>query len=150
VLGSIAVHEGPSLVLMASDLVAELRRLLEGGWHLVAHHGAYDITVALEHDPSLRPLFAAAGEEGRLHDTLILEKLIRIARGSATEDLTSGLTLADLAKKYAGMNLDKDERRVTFDQFEGKRIEDVPGNYIEYAREDAEATLQVYLEQRAK
>src|SRR5690606_1308396 len=65
VLGSIAIHEGPSLVLMAGDYVAELRRLLEEGYELVGHNISYDIAVALEYDPTLRPLFAEAGEASR-------------------------------------------------------------------------------------
>src|SRR5690606_32434304 len=53
-------------------------------------------------------------------------------------------------KRYTGLDLEKDARRVTFEQFLGQPICAVPGDYIAYAREDAEATLAVWLALTAK
>lgn len=141
VLGSVAGH-GKVYVFHKERLCDWIETSLKSDKHLIFHNCSFDIHVLLEYRPSLKPLFIKAIRAKRIHDTLLLEKLIRIAKGATQEQLQGKATLKHLALRYAGMELNKDERRVTFDQFENHK--DVPPAYLTYAAEDAIATYKVY------
>jgi hypothetical protein len=162
VLGSIAYNskywtdsKGELRVYHKADLCRMVRELLEDRFHLTFHNVAYDWPVLVTADPSLEPLLRAAAEEGRIHDSLILEQLIQIARGSMAVDekVIRYVSLSDLAKRRAGMTLHKDNEtsdglvvRTTFDRFLDPSSR-VPPEYLEYAAKDAEATYRVFISQ---
>lgn len=147
VLGSVT-GKGSTGVHMADALCEIVYIILRGNNHLVFHNASFDIHALIAHDAGLKPVFVTAAREGRIHDTMLLEQLVRIARGSAAEALKEGLTLKALAKRYAGLDLDKSDVRVTFGQFEGEQIESIPPTYLEYAAADAEATYLIHRAQR--
>jgi DNA polymerase I-like protein with 3'-5' exonuclease and polymerase domains len=150
VLGSIA-GGGEVRVVSPEMLAQELASILCSSHHVVFHNASFDIPVILKRFPELKKLFVRAISEHRVHDTKILEQLTRIAAGHAQkkDQLHSGLKLKDLAKRYANIDLDKDQRRVTFGDWLG-RPEELPQGYLEYAAEDAYATHRVYAVLRKK
>jgi len=100
--------------------------LLEGDVPKITHNGAFDLAM-------LRGLGVRAR---RVLDTMILEQLIASGRD------TGPLSLAALAGRYLGMELDKSER-IGFTTHRGA----FTSAQLEYARRDILATHQVFLEQ---
>lgn len=149
VVGSFGYHDHV-LVLDAADALAETRHLLlDPTIHLVFHNLVYDIRVLEKADPTLRPLFCAAVESARIHDTRILEVLLQIARGARTisqKYLVQYPTLKALAKKRCGIDLEKGGERITFGDY-ASDINALPAAHRAYAALDAEATRGVYLSQ---
>jgi hypothetical protein len=148
VLGSIAgrhgvaVHRGP-------ELVEDLAFLLRDGYHVVFHNVAFDFFVLCQADAELAAELHRAVNENRVHDTMLLEQLIQIARGDQTADakVIKAPKLVDLAKRRAGMDLFKDDAiRLDFGQFLDPAVP-IPPAYFEYAAADAEATYRVFLSQ---
>jgi len=151
VLASFADSEGNCFVLGRDETATYLcERLLDHSYHFVFHASGFDIPVLCKLCPELLPLFSIAVEQGRVHDTRLLEPLIQIARGSrilSQKQLIAYPHLKDLALRRAGMTLDKDPNvRLGFGQF----IHDtrtLPMNFLRYAAEDAEATIKVFCSQ---
>jgi hypothetical protein len=91
---------------------------------LVLHNSAYDMAVIGEAFPSLLPLVFAAYEADRVTDTLIRAWLLDIASGTFRRKhvgrgvfVKRNYSLADLAKRYAGMELKKDGWRMLYSLF---------------------------------
>jgi hypothetical protein len=145
VLGSV-VGFGRGVVLRRNDLIRCIHKILARDVELVFHNAVFDINVLIDADPSLKEPFVRAIEAGRIHDTKILETLVRIATGAAgtSTDLFRGTSLKDLAMRYAGMALNKDPLiRMNFGDFQDPTVP-IPERSLEYALEDAEATWRVY------
>lgn len=150
VIGSFAMANergGQLFVWDRAASISYIRTLLLSKIHLVFHNHVFDIKVFEKADPSLIPLFAQAVEDNRVHDTKLMEVLLQIARGSRTVSnraLVMYPTLKYLAKKRAGMELDKDDSvRCNFGQYIDAPS-DIPENFLSYAARDAEATYRVY------
>lgn len=151
VIGTFYDPDSGSVVLPASDACARFRTLLEGDAQLVFHNITFDVGVFTKHSPALLPLVVRAVDANRFHDTRILEVLIQIARGSSARNqkqLVLYPTLEKLALKRAGMKLTKDPGiRLRFGDFLGRESL-LPQEFLDYAKEDAEATWKVYESQR--
>ncbi|MEI6791236.1 MAG: DNA polymerase, partial [Myxococcaceae bacterium] len=93
--------------------------------------------------PDLMPLIFEAYERQAIGDTGIREKLIDIAHGNEQ----SSYSLASLASRYLGLELDKDTWRLRYGDFKETALENWPQGAKEYARTDARITLEVYYEQ---
>src|SRR5206468_3092602 len=84
VLGSVA-GEGKVEVYTAADLLNWLEcALSDSSTHLIFHNVSFDYFVLLRAGSHLSSLLTQAVDEGRIHDTMIMETLIQIARGSRT------------------------------------------------------------------
>lgn len=105
-------------------------RALYEGWvrnpnvHLVGHFIAYDNAVAAAAWPDLIPEIFAAYEAGRMHDTMIREKLWDIALGRYRgfynehgEWVSISYDLGDVARRRAGIHLKKDGWRKRYGEF---------------------------------
>lgn len=134
------------------------------GIHLVFHNAAFDIPVILKARPSLRPSILSAVENGWVHDTMLLEPLLQIARGATTIGAAKIVyfpRLSDLALRRAGLHLSKDDDiRLTFGQFlcptcmterggpspctPSHNCPPIPPEHLAYASEDARATYEVF------
>src|SRR5262245_55643193 len=130
-----------------------LRAVLESSHHLIFHHCAFDIPVFLKAFPHLSSLIVRAVDQGRIHDTKIMEVLLQIARGSRAlnqKQLLLYPTLEKLALKRAGMVLNKDDSiRLGFGDYLG-REELLPASFLDYATSDAIATYRVFASQWAE
>ncbi len=131
--------------------------------HLVSHNFTFDYLVVTKAFPDLREPFLRAAEEGRLHDTLVLDWLGRLANGVFDRPVRNPVTgvwetpqakvrsLDVLAQEYCGIILYKDPAiRLTYGQFLGRPLADLPVTHRRYAEDDARATLAVYCELRRR
>ena len=123
-------------------------RYLDRGFHLVYHNASFDhrvLTEAAGPTGRLTRALHLAVDSGKVHDTKDLELLLQIARGSQTINSKAlrSKSLQALAKERLGVDLSKDERRVTFDQFLDPTTE-IPQDYLDYAQKDAEVTYKVF------
>lgn len=148
ILGSITTYEKTE-VFRGPALCEEIDFALSFGLHVVFHNCAFDIPVLRKADPLLGELIDKAVEEGRVHDTQILEQLIQIARGSTAPDerVLRMPKLSDLAKRRAGMDLDKNhDVRTGFDRYADPSVS-IPETALSYAADDALATYRVFVSQ---
>jgi hypothetical protein len=148
ILSSMAGHIGTTVHSPESTL-EYLLRYLHDGLHLVFHHAPFDVFVLVKTFPDLLPLFIRAVDQGRIHDTKILEVLIQIARGARTPDevVLRVPKLKEIAFVRAGMALNKDPNvRLGFGDY--ATLNEIPHGHLEYAAQDAEATLRVFASQR--
>jgi len=151
VLASFADSEGNCYVLGRADTGPHLRaRLLDPNLHLVFHASVFDIPVLCKFAPELTPLFVVAVEQGRVHDSRLLEPLIQIARGSRalnSRQLIAYPSLKDLAVRRAGRDLDKSPNiRLGFGEYLHNQAA-IPPEFLRYASEDAEVTYHVFCSQ---
>jgi hypothetical protein len=91
---------------------------------LVGHNVAYDFGVVAERFPALRPLIFAAYDADRVTDTMLRAFLLDIASGTfRRKHVGKGVFvkqqygLADLAKRYVGLDLVKDAWRLLYGHF---------------------------------
>ena len=140
-------------VLPRAAFLDQVRALLpHADTHLVFHNAPFDLNVLGAADPELWPLFWEALEDGRIHDTQILDVLYRLSNGYfdtlTPPDYTAckpvrSRSLEELAKVYCEMVLNKDPAvRLGFEQFEGRVL---PEGFREYALQDAVATHGVFM-----
>lgn len=110
---------------------------------------AFDFWVVVRHlkdrqeHEALRAWWAIA-DEGRMHDTMILDMLIRLARLDAYPQPRN---LAVLGSEYAGLDISKDDPyRLRYGEIVGKDWADVDSRFFEYAIKDPIVTWHVYRE----
>lgn len=113
----IAHHSDPSVEEM-------IRSWLTGNILIVGHNIAYDLAVLYERFPSLRRLIFDAYAADRVTDTQIRQQLLDIAAGAYKGRFGAGgkwvphdYTLESLAKRCAGMTLQKDAWRLSYGKF---------------------------------
>lgn len=131
-------------------------------YHLVLQNAKFDLAVIHEHYPELRPLLYEALAQGKIHDTLIREKLYMLStKGQLRGGKRYGL--ADLTKRYLnkdvyGFKSGPDVWRLWYCLLDGIPVEhwmdsefssptgavlDGRGAY-EYALQDTQDTLAVF------
>lgn len=143
---------GESGVLHHSDPAA--KKLVEesiGGGRSVFANAPFDLAVFATTWPDLRPLIWEALDEGRVHDVQTREKLLDLARGTfrfeEDEDgkvRAKGYSLAQIAKRRVGMELEKDLWRMRYHDLWDVPVERWPAGAVDYADTDAVATLRVF------
>lgn len=152
VLGSIGGDGGVSVYHRVA-LCQALWDYLDRGYHVVFHNAAFDVPVFARAEPRLGDALFQAADEGRIHDTKILEPLIQIAVGASTQSqkvLVSSPSLKALARSRAGLDLDKENGvRTSFDLYRSPHAA-IPQDALRYAALDALATYLVYRSQIAE
>lgn len=114
---------------------------------LVGHNVAYDLAVVAEEFPQLRPAVFRAYDDDRVVCTLIRQQLLDIAAGVYRRKhvgrgvfVKQEYTLEALAKRNAGMQLQKDAWRLSYEAFRDVPLE----RWSERAREvQANARVRV-------
>jgi DNA polymerase-1 len=125
----------------------ECERLIRGWLEdpdilLVGHNVAYDAAVIGERFPHLLPLIFAAYAADRVTDTMIRQQLLDIAAGRYPKGAKAkgAFTLEKTAKRCAGIELQKDEWRLSYGRFVTTPL----AGWIERAREvQAEAAVRL-------
>jgi len=104
----------------------------------VAHNAAFDFWVI---ERALRPdsgAWWAIADQGRLHDTMLLDALLRLA---ATDEFPQNRDLGMIAQDYAGIPIDKcDPYRLRYGEIIGQDLTNVEPGFLSYAITDAIAT----------
>lgn len=116
---------GVAKIVHARDAEPLIRSWLEDGdVLLVGQNVSYDFAVIAEAFPALRPAVFAAYDADRVTDTMIRAQLLDIAAGTYRGSVSKqGLRkerrydLESLAKRYAGMELQKDAWRLSYGEF---------------------------------
>jgi DNA polymerase I-like protein with 3'-5' exonuclease and polymerase domains len=149
---------------MFSDILSGL--LSDPTVHFHGANLAYDLGVAVYHDPDLVPLIFAAGHAGRLHDVLIVERLLRLSTTGNMDFVTLPdgtnknleYSLGKLEKRYInrdrssakGENNEQDVWRLNYIALDGMPAAKYPAEAAQYAMDDAEGTLLVHEAQALK
>lgn len=133
--------------------------LFESDDTFIGHFTAYDATCALATVPAVTPLIFKAYEDGRMHCTVVRQKLINLSKhgkldkypeGGSRRDISYGL--ADLVLEFFGRDRtaekkDEDSWRAHYQMLSGKPAEDYPDEALEYALQDAVDTGMVFMQQ---
>lgn len=121
---------------------------------LVGQNVAYDLAVISQEYPELLPLVFDKLEKDEITDTMIRQQMIDIAKGEYRGRMGSdgrwikhNYSLLDLTRRHTGRMLDKDEWRLRYGELRDIPIKDWPEGAIHYPKEDARATMDVYLAQ---
>ena len=150
-------HEIPGLALAsASDgtthhLIHPLRVgefiLAHEGRNFIFHNVAFDFWVVADHlelrgeDAALKAWWAIADDD-RMHDTMLLDQLIRLARDDA---YPRPRNLAEVAREYAGLVVDKtDPFRLRYGEIIGHEWSLLDPGFFNYAIKDPIVTLAAY------
>ncbi|MEI8213610.1 MAG: DNA polymerase [Planctomycetota bacterium] len=107
----------------------------------VAHNASFDFAVIRK---ALKdPLeWVQVAHEGRLHDTMILDALIRLARD---DSYPHSRDLGTLSRLYLGLSIDKDDPyRLRYSELLDRSWEDVDPGFLRYAIKDAIATRKLW------
>lgn len=117
---------------------------------IVFHNAAFDFWVVHEHLVRIRQPKAAAVwmshlQRHRLHDTMLLDMLIRLAEGTGNSPQMAPRDLGALAKQYVGIHLDKDSPyRTQFGELIGADWDTVDPGFFAYALPDAITTARAH------
>lgn len=172
VCGSFAIREGENvevaLVSNGDDEFSESLALLyvDGGQEQTGHNSPFDVSVVIAHRPDLRAaIFATlAGPPserfvwarkglGKVHDTLIREKLLNLASQGSLEFYRNAdgsatrleYSLVDLEKRRIGRDRSaekgEDAWRNHYQQLDGVPSKNFPKEAAIYNQEDAEGAL---------
>jgi len=115
----------------------------------------YDLAVIAAKFPRLIKVIFRALDEGRVHDVQTREKLLDLARGTfrfeEDEDgnvFVKGYSLFAIALRRLNRYLEKDTYRMRYHELWDVPLEEWPPGAIDYATDDAQATLDTYKKQR--
>ena len=122
---------------------------------LVGHNVAFDFGVLCQADPTLIPKIWAAYDADRVGDTMIHERLRKIAMGRTGVDPEQGnkrprYSLASLVDQYFGEKVDgkgEDAWRMRYHELDGVPMDQWPDAASEYARLDALFTWRLWTSQ---
>ena len=121
----------------------------------VAHNAPFDLAVLLRASPALAPALFRACAEGRVVDTKVRERLLRISTGELEfrhlpdgTALKTGYSLADIAALYLGTDRsaeksDPNAWRLRYVELDGVPLSDWPSEALAYAGQDAIDALDV-------
>jgi len=148
--------DNTSGLVAGKDAVAFIRPYLEdAGWHLIGHNIAFDWGVLCAADHALLELVFAAYAAGRIHDTSMREKLIKLAVGEMSTDFSTGkvtkfsMEACFMRRFHVDLSADKGEDawRMRYHELDGVPLERWPEEASRYAIEDAERTMRLFLDQ---
>lgn len=132
---------------------------LSYGTPVIGANTAYDMAVMLAHDPLLDTRIWTLYDRGLVRDVIMRQKMIDIARGcyggfrkdDAGKVYKIGYSLAELAKRHLGIELDKgaDTWRLRYSELYEVPLYEWPADARKYAEDDAVATMAVYQAQEA-
>lgn len=118
---------------------------------MIGANTAYDAGVVMQRFPKLAPYVWDAYQEDRVQDIFLRQRLIDIAQGTywALRKRKGVYSLKGLTKRYFDIDLDKGENtwRMRYIELIDKPIAEWPADAKTYAKDDAEATTLVWLEQ---
>lgn len=124
---------------------------------VVGHNVAYDMAVFAAKWPDLLPRIFAAYADSRITDTMLREKLQHIALGVYRgykkvngETVKLGYSLADVAKRRLGRDLDKTTWRTGYAELSDIPLHEWPEGARQYAIYDAMTTYAIWQDQEAE
>ncbi|NDD65831.1 MAG: hypothetical protein EBZ36_17920, partial [Acidobacteria bacterium] len=137
-LAPIAAHTAEASFILRPEQLGPFLELHRSR-SFICHNAAFDFRVVKKalSDPAV---WWEVADEGRLHDTMLLDMLLSLAESDA---YPRPRNLGLVAKQWAGMELDKsDPFRTRFSELIGQDWGQVDPGFFRYAVQDAEATLR--------
>jgi hypothetical protein len=148
-LASASAGEQDSCLIHPDDLGKFV--LVHKGLHWVCHNAAFDFWVVEQHlrergeEQALQAWWSIA-EKNRLHDSMLLDMLVRLARD---DSYPNPRDLAVVARQYAGLEINKDDPyRKRYGEIIGKDWVEVEDGFFTYAVKDAIVTKAAYTQMR--
>ena len=146
-LAMLSVSAGGDVVYLVhpDDVAAFLRA--HQRLRFVAHNVAFDFWVLVHQlrtrgDAETERLWWAVAETNRLHDSMLLDMLVRLAEADA---FPVARDLGALASEYAGLAVDKDDPfRMRYTEVIGRDWNGVEEGFFAYAARDAAAEQVIY------
>lgn len=136
-------------ILLREESLDDLEALLlDPKEALIGANIAFDLAVAINHRPRLRPLVFAAYKDGRIYDILVRQRLLNIRNGgidfirmgkryAKAEYGLGGLAKFYLGKKQAKESKkDKSSPRFRFHEVDGIPVDQWPQEFRDYAEGD--------------
>lgn len=145
-LAAASAGENNSCLIHPDDLGRFI--LSHKGLHIVCHHAAFDFWVIEEHlrrrhEEQARQAWWALAAANRLHDSMLLDLLVRLGRD---DSYPSPRDLATVASQYADLQITKDDPyRLRYGEIIGADWDAVEEGFFEYAVKDAIVTRPTYL-----
>ena len=139
-------------VVQARDLVGFVQQ--HSDRHVVFHNAAFDFWVVRRRLDGSKALpirrdWDRMLKEDQFHDTMLLDRLLRIA-GTDPGTGVGPRDLAKVAARYAQLELSKDDPyRTRYGEIRGKCLTTVDPGFIEYGIKDAIATVRSFAEMHA-
>ena len=132
-------------IIHPDQLGSFLNQHLPSGSHLIMHNAAFDFWVLDKHLASsggddARSWMWSTVDGGRFHDTMLLHALVTLAQ---SDDDTMH-SLAELASKLLGIQLDKDSYRTRYAETIGQDWQQLDVGFFQYAVTDAIVTWQLF------
>jgi hypothetical protein len=122
--------------------------LAHKGLHWVCHHSAFDFWTVENHlrrrnEDEARQVWWGIAEKNRLHDSMLLDMLVRLARDDTYPDMRD---LAVVARQYAGLEVSKnDPYRMRYGEIIGMDWAVVEEGFFQYGVKDSIVTKPTYL-----
>lgn len=116
--------------------------------HFICHNSSFDFWVVENHlrqrgEDSARQAWWAIADQNRLHDSMLLDALVRLA---TDDSYPSPRDLAVVAKQYAGLEISKDDPyRQRYGEIIGADWQWIEDGFFAYAVKDAIVTRLAYL-----
>lgn len=133
-------------LVQPGDVGKWVQAVAETGCNLVAHNISFDFHVvlaALEYHED-RIIWQSLLESDKLHDTMILDFLVRLAQGEEDGPLRPK-SLKDLAAHYLNISMDK-TGQTEWLKYHKVALELIPDELLEYAMQDSRVTRELYNE----
>ena len=150
-LALLSCSSGDETVIVCPDDAAAFV-MVHSDCDFVFHHAAFDFWVLVNHfnnsdeDDAFFHMWMLA-QSNRLHDSMILDQLIRLGRDGV---FLSCRDLSEVAAEYAKLSISKDNPyRLQFEKIIGKEWSQVEEGFFVYAAADALATIKSYIALRS-
>jgi DNA adenine methylase len=141
-----SASDGNTHCVIPADQVGSFLRVHKDA-DVVCHNTAFDFWVVDRHlrdthDEETAALWWEMVDRGGVHDTMLLDMLIQLAR---TDAYPVSRNLGQLAREYADLSIDKtDPYRLRYGEIIGKDLASVDPGFLSYAVKDAIATHRIY------
>jgi hypothetical protein len=122
--------------------------LAHRGLHVICHNAAFDFWAVEDHlrrrrEEDARRAWWEVAETSRLHDSMLLDMLVRLAKDDSFPDPRN---LAVVAKHYAGLEVDKeDPYRLRYGEILDRDWNGIEEGFFQYTIKDAIVTRPTYL-----
>jgi site-specific DNA-adenine methylase/DNA polymerase I-like protein with 3'-5' exonuclease and polymerase domains len=145
-LASASASEKQSCLVHPDDLGQFI--LTHRQLHIICHHATFDFWVVVDHltrrgEEQARRSWWEIADKNRLHDSMLLDMLVRSAKDDSFPDPRN---LAVVAKQYADLTITKeDPYRKRYGEIMGQDWDGIDQGFLDYAIRDAIVTRPTYL-----
>lgn len=156
VIAAFKIDGGEAFLTYPSEIKAWLERALDNKALVIGQNVSYDMAVTMNFDPSTTETIWELYRNGLVRDTMIREKLLKLATGRMSYDYilkrVPKFHLADLAMERLGIDMTEEKNnefawRYRYSELDGIPLEQWPEAARLYAMGDVDVTDAVFLDQ---